>query len=562
MDSRRLGGAPGKVLASVLIAVACSMGGAEAAEPTVDFTVLRSDTMIGLSNSVLVSPAAWREVASLNKLVDPNRIFPGQVLRIPTRLLRAEAANATLVSVTGDVQANGGRAETGSALIEGQSLQTGPGSSAVVALADGSRMQVAPSSLAQVVSSRNYGARSPAAATASAADAAAAGAASGWFAGTMRVLRGSVEVFATKVFRAKPLEVVTPTAVVGVRGTHYRVGFDEAANGRTHAELIEGAIRFDKTDASTGADLAVGFGASTSSGPTGVAVARMLAPPDLSTVPALFERPVVHFELPGETTPLRVQVAFDDRFERMVSDQTVASGAALRIEGLDDGQWFVRARRVDTQGVEGADTVRPFTLKARPEPPAYRAPRSDAKHPAGRIEFAWAQNLEAPRARLQVAEDAAFTRLVHDRDGIASDSLQLDMPATGTYHWRMASIRANGDHGPFGDPQRFEVRPLPETPIFNPSPDGALNFRWKSRDGDRQQVQLSRDSAFTQVVTDAELRSSEWTLPMPASGGRYYFRYRSVEPDGYVSPYSETLMIDVPRDWSGWLLLLPALLLL
>ena len=52
-------------------------------------------------------------------------------------------------------------------------------------------------------------------------------------------------------------------------------------------------------------------------------------------------------------------------------------------------------------------------------------------------------------------------------------------------------------------------------------------------------------------------------MPVPASGGRYYFRYRSVEPDGFVSPYSETLMVDVPRDWSGaWRVLLPMLLVL
>ena len=31
---------------------------------------------------------------------------------------------------------------------------------------------------------------------------------------------------------------------------------------------------------------------------------------------------------------------------------------------------------------------------------------------------------------------------------------------------------------------------------------------------------------------------------------------------GYVSPYSETLMIDVPRDGSAWLLLLPLLMVL
>ena len=62
---------------------------ARAAEPVVDFVVVKSDTLIGLSSNVLVSPAAWREVATLNRLPNPNRIVPGQLLRIPTRLLRS-----------------------------------------------------------------------------------------------------------------------------------------------------------------------------------------------------------------------------------------------------------------------------------------------------------------------------------------------------------------------------------------------------------------------------------------------------------------------------------------
>jgi hypothetical protein len=546
------------------LALAVLTQATQAAEPIVDFTVLRADTLIGLSNSVLVSPSAWREVARLNKLADPNRILPGQVLRIPTRLLRpGAAADATLVSVIGDVRAGDTPAQTGTVLAEGQTLQTAAGSSAVVALADGSRVQVAPSSLAQIAASRTYGARLPAPATATAADSAAAGAPSGWFAGTLRVLRGSVEVFATKVLRAKPLEVVTPTAVVGVRGTHYRVGFDEAANARTHAELIEGAVRFDPIGTQAGADLAVGFGASTSAGAKLVTVAKMLDPPDLSSLAARFERPVVRFTLPGEATPVRVQVAADGAFEKMVSDQVVAPGTEARITGLDDAAWFLRARRIDTQGIEGADTARTFVLKARPEPPAYRAPRSDAKQAAGRIEFAWAPNADAPRTRLQLAQDPEFTRIVQDRDLLEQASLALDISEAGTYHWRMASIRPDGDHGPFGDPQRFEVRPTPEPPKVDRSSDGSsLIFRWSGRSGDRQQVQMSRDPKFTEIVAQAELESSEWIQPMPASGGRYYFRYRSVEPDGYVSPYSETLMLDVPRDWRGWLLLLPALLLL
>ena len=52
-----------------------------------------------------------------------------------------------------------------------------------------------------------------------------------------------------------------------------------------------------------------------------------------------------------------------------------------------------------------------------------------------------------------------------------------------------------------------------------------------------------------------------WSLTSAVPGGTYYFRYRSVEPDGYVGPYSATLVIEVPHDWRWLLLLVPLLAL-
>ena len=528
-----------------------------AEEPMVDFVVQRADTLIGLSSSVLVSPNAWREVARINRLPDPNRIQPGQRLRIPMRLLRSEPVDATLVSVNGDVRSGDAAAVAGASIGEGQSVQTGPTGSAVIALADGSRVRVPPSSLAQVAASRNYGGRRPAAAEA----AAAVDAPSHWFAGTLRVMRGSVEVFATKVMRAKPLEVVTPTAVVGVRGTQYRVGLDDDANGRTRTEVIEGMVRLDAATTPVGAGVPMGFGAAVDASAAAPKVVRLLAARDLSALPERFERPIVRFTL-GDAVPLRVQVAADPAFDRIVSDQRVAAGAEVRIAGLDDAPWFLRARRIDVQGLEGLDAARPFVLKARPEPPAYRTPRADAKQAVGVIEFTWAPNAGASRARLQVARDAAFTRMVRDEDNIDSAGQKTEIADPGSYHWRLASIRPDGDHGPFGDPQRFELRPTPGPAVVARSDDGGLLvFRWGGRDGDRQQVEFARDPAFTQIVAKAEVDGSEWQLAAPSRGGRYYFRYRSIEPDGFVSPYSDTLQLDVPRDWSGLGLLLPLLLL-
>ena len=126
------------------------------------------------------------------------------------------SAPAKLVSVTGDVRVDGTAALLGADLPEGQKLQNAEGSSAVLAMADGSRLRLPPSSLAEVAASRTHGGRST-----------EQGTSDGWFAGALRVLRGSVEVFATKVLRAKPLEVITPTAVVGMRGTQFRVAQDE-----------------------------------------------------------------------------------------------------------------------------------------------------------------------------------------------------------------------------------------------------------------------------------------------------------------------------------------------
>ena len=61
--------------------------------------------------------------------------------------------------------------------------------------------------------------------------------------------------------------------------------------------------------------------------------------------------------------------------------------------------------------------------------------------------------------------------------------------------------------------------------------------------------------------TSAELGTTEWVLPRPDAVGEYFFRYRSIEPDGFVSAYSATLKTEITRDLRPlWLLLLPLLI--
>jgi hypothetical protein len=443
-------------------------------------------------------------------------------------------------------------AAVGSALNEGQSLQTGEAGSVVVELADGSRLRMPPSSLAEVVASRRYGGQDSSDASRSPT--------TGWFSGALRLIRGSVEVFATKVLRAKPLEVTTPTAVVGVRGTQYRVNFDEAANGSTRTEVLEGLVRFDAATATSGADVAAGFGAAIDTSAAPPSAVPLSKAPDLAAVPERFERPLIRFQLPAETTPVRVQVAADEAFDQVVSDQRVPAGTDIRIGGLPDARWYLRARRVDALGIEGFDAQRAFVLKARPEPPASNTPRVNAKQTIGEVAFSWAPNVESRSVRLQVARDAGFATPLLDQAGITANSLSSSFNEEGNYFWRMASVRADGDAGPFGDPQTFELRPLPKNPEGGIAPDGkSLVLSWSGRPQDRQRVELASDPEFKNIVAKDELGKPEWAVPTPSKAGKYYFRYRSVEPDEFVSPPSQALTIEVPQDWR-WLWLLAPLL--
>lgn len=518
---------------------------AAAAEATLEYTVEQRDTLIWLGKHLLVDPAAWPEVARTNRLPNPNYIVPGQKLRIPARLLRSVDVPATLVAASGDVKVDGKPALSGAAVNPGQTITTADASSAILQLGDGSRVKVMPGTETQLGQNRRYQLKAN-------RNASAAEDSDGLFASTMRLVRGSVDMAASKVPRAKPLEVTTPTAVIGVRGTEYRVHHDNQGVGTSRTEVLEGKVQADIVAAGKpGAALNEGFGAVMPTGAKEPAVAALADAPKLPAFTQRFERPMVRFTLPGETLPLRLQVAEDPLFERIVKDQRIAPGGEIRVAGLADGTWHLRARRVDTNGLEGRDAKASFVLHARPEPPVGIAPSQGAKVPVGDVQMAWAENTEAGSYRLQVAKDASFQTLVREGDAILGAQTKVKFEDTGTYHWRMASVRPNGDRGPWGDARQFEVKPMPASPEGGLSSDGKhIKLSWSARSEDKQQVELSRSPDFTDVIARSELAQSEWAIDSPGLPGAYYFRYRSVEPDGYITPWSSMLKIEIPRDWA------------
>ena len=346
--------------AALPIARAAPSAGADAAaldDLLLPYTVTPHDTLIGLNRSLFTQPGAWREISRINHLPDSNRINPGQVLQVPARYLRSKVVPAQLLSVFGDVRIGGKPAAAGAALDVGEAIRTGDASSAVVQLADGSHVKLAPNTEGRLDEQRRFQIK----ATAAAID-------DGLVAASLRLLSGTVEVFASKVLRARPLEVSTPTAVIGVRGTVYRVRNNvtpatasASAVDASATEVLEGKVHAQVGSAATqSVDVPAKFGAPLEAGRKPV-VLPLPPAPDLDGIPASFDQLPLRLHIPG-TLPLRVQIADDAAFDHIQLDLRVDAGDDIRIPRLADGTWHLRARAVSPEGLEGLDANSNYRL--------------------------------------------------------------------------------------------------------------------------------------------------------------------------------------------------------
>ena len=118
------------------------------------------------------------------------------------------------------------------------------------------------------------------------------------------------------------------------------------------------------------------------------------------------------------------------------------------------------------------------------------------------------------------------------------------MPAT--YYWRLASIRADGDAGPFGSAQSFEIRPQPPAPNAPKVGDKSISFSWDALPGQTFGFQLSRDLGFNPPLLERQLSQPGVELTLPGTG-RFYVRVRATDPDGFVGPFSSPQRFDVPN---------------
>ena len=405
-----------------------------AKEPSLVYVVRPKDSVIKFTREMLVEPRAWPEIAKFNALKDPNVIFHDQKLNIPLRVLKSTQASAKVISAEGDVTLQGSTVQPGATLSDGAKIKTGANSSAVIELGDGSRVKILPGSLAELVTNRDSAMR----------DSSKSGS-TNWFSGLMRLTEGALEALASKTARrAKELQIETPTSLVGVRGTEFRVAFDDPLGKAARTEVTEGKVRADNPTQQSGADLPMGTGAVIKPTEKEVKVVMLLPAPDLGAIPSEVLKPQGNWPMPtlAGASAYHVQVASDEQFDKIVRDLKVAgnTGGNANLSSLPNGNWFARVRGIDALGLEGFNTVKLIAVKDG----EWRVTYSSMSLVDGKAVLSWqgqqpgGQAMDSSNYSATLASDAALTQSAVTLQGSdAKASLVLGDLKPGVYFIRM-----------------------------------------------------------------------------------------------------------------------------
>lgn len=513
------------------------------------YRVAPGDTLIGLAAAHFTDPEGWPALQRLNQVVNPRRLVPGSIMRMPYAWLRRESAVAEVVFVQGQVSLLRAGTEPPPALKVGDrlqaadSLRTAPGASLSLRFADGTRLLVAPDSQVTLERLLVYGR-------------------SGIVDTRLRLDQGGADSQVRPNAAGSPAyELRSPAVNLGVRGTEFRVRMD-AAGAATRVEVLDGSVAAGRGvtgpgQADGGMLVAAGFGTVAAPDRPVAAPRPLLAAPRLALQELVFEDLAFGLDWApvAGARGYRAQVLADSEVDALLRDG-LFDGTTARwadIGQLPDGRYRWRVRALDEAGLEGLDTTRHFVIAARPLPPPPRQPAPGELVPGGRVSLAWTESAGAAAYRVQVAQQGDFSQPLADQ---RVEGLHLSLPLPqGTYQWRVAAVPtspATRPHGPFGPPQAFELRDVPPLPVMEPAQlaPNRLLLRWKPlAAGQGAQVQVARDEAFRDLLIDQPTEGAELALPRPASG-TYHWRLRSMLAGRPVGEFSQAEALSVPG--LGW----------
>lgn len=503
-------------------------------EPYVEISVEKGDCLIRISEKNLEDSLKWREVARINRIKDPDLIFPGQVIRIPERLLKGTPVGGTVSFVKGEAKM---RTKAGAdwrplriydRVDEGSEIRTSGGGAVELTLDSGdSFFQKADTFLLLSIARRK---------------------------GELYVHRLFLETgrALTRIMkatgRASRIEIDTPSAICAARGTEFRTSVDGADT--TRSEVLQGTV--DVGAMKETVTVQQGEGTLVRKGEPPVEPVRLLSTPKQLDPQAIYKRMPLRFEFERLTgaESYRVLLARDSGCRDIVKEAVISPAGNFEISGLEDGTYFLQVASIDGLGLEGLPSkVTELRIRTHPVAPFINLPINGTVYREGSLRAQWLMVEDAAAYHVQIADEQEFLHLLEDSSGIKSNEHRTKQLDSGKYYFRIASIAEDGFEGDWSDALAFSIIPPPPAPsIEEPVMDKkGIHIRWKDLGkGFRYHFQMSRDRDFTELLADKRVDESSVQVPKP-SAGSYYVRTSAIDREDYEGSFSQPQRFEVQR---------------
>lgn len=505
-------------------------------------TAKNGDTLTKLAKRYLIKPNDWQIFQKFNVVPNPRQLPLGKLIKIPVSAMRTDGAPIEVIATQGSVASGARVLARGDRVMEGDKLTTDDGSFVTIKLADGSTLTVQPKSSLRIETARQL-------------------VNSGGVTDTvLRLDGGRLETrVAKQSSNGARYEIRTPTSNMGVRGTMFRVGADDSGK-RAQGEVVEGLVavtassgKVASTSEAPALALKAGFGSFVEAGKPPSPPIVLLAAPDITKLPALFQQPDVRFAFPPvpEAGSYRAQVAADKAFTNPIAAST-SKTSDVAFGNLPDGVLFLRVRAIDVNGLEGKDASHAFTVKARPLPPILSLPADNARVSSEKIALVWQASADAVAYRVQVAGESSFVAPTIDEKKVSGLTFSPALILKSVpYFWRVASVNANGDTGPWSQTRSFLG--AAEVPALKTRRgDGNTSLEIDGSIAPSHQVQIARDARFSNITSDRVIVGNKFDLTgIPVN--TYYVRVRTVlGNDQAVGGWSEPRLLEVYPLRGGW----------
>ncbi|MBN2124700.1 MAG: FecR domain-containing protein [Deltaproteobacteria bacterium] len=518
----------------LLLSLSWLLLGAAPPDPCVELTVVHGDNLVNISKKYLEDSTRWREIARVNRLGNPDLIYPGQKLIVPVRLLKGVPADGVVAFVKGDAEVclkkegTWRKVRLNDRILRGSRLKTGDGSTVEIAFEDGDSLLVRSNTDIEMALMEKKGL-------------------------FHRVYKFFLDAGRTvsKVKQATGqetrFEVQTPSALAMARGTGFRLAVN--TENTTRCEVLEGEVGVQGRKGSVSVGEGEGTVVQKDAAPM---KPRRLLPP-----PALLDRKSVYKILPLEfafdtvegAASSRIMLSGDEEGKDVVREGFIRPGEGFQVVQLEDGVYFLRSISVDEVGLEGpALSPVAIHLRVNPLPPYTQKPVQEAEYVEKSVEVRWLRVKDAAEYQVQVSGDAGFEKVRMDRRGLKELGFTTEPLDEGAYYLRARSVAADGYEGGWSKPLRFTVIPPPPSPpVQKPEmAEDRIQIRWDTMgEGYRYHFQMSGDEAFHKALVDKVVEEPQINLERPEKAGTYYVRTSTIDPKGREGDFSSPQSFDV-----------------